>query len=128
MLAIGGESHNIAGKGHVQVKLLDGQIKQFKNDLYVPNICRNLLFVGCIVDQGYIINFNSIRVTIVTRKTEHILCNGTRMKGQGLYKLDFQPILEEICNIEKDDNKTELALLWHKRLGHMNFKDLHQLS
>jgi hypothetical protein len=50
------------------------------------------------------------------------------MKGQDLYKLDFQSIPEEICNIENDDNKIKLALLWHKRLGYMNFKDLHKFS
>jgi hypothetical protein len=51
MLAAGGESHNVVGKGHIQVKLSDGKIKQFKNVLYVAGIRRNLLSVGYIADQ-----------------------------------------------------------------------------
>jgi hypothetical protein len=42
ILAAGGESHTVAGKGTVHLKMSDGEIK-FKNVLYVPGTRRNLL-------------------------------------------------------------------------------------
>jgi hypothetical protein len=45
-----------------------------------------------------------------------------------LYKLNLQNPQNEIFNVEQDTKKLDLTLFWHRRLRHMNFRDLHNLS
>jgi transposase InsO family protein len=128
MTAAGGETHRVAGYGDILVKFHDGEIKNIKNVLYVPGIHRNLLSVGRIADQGYRVEFSSNRVTIWEKDTKDVLCHDSKMSGNGLYRLDIECInILEACTVEKDQNLQQV-LLWHKRLGHLNFETLHQLS
>ena len=84
--------------------------------------------MGRIVDQGYSIEFTSSKVTIRKRDTQAILCHGSRMSGKGLYNLDIDCISTlEACTVE-EDKSLQHAVLWHKRLGHVNFNTLHKMS
>jgi hypothetical protein len=53
---IGGHTHVICGKGDI-VLSHNGSIKLVHDILYVPNITKNLLFVGAIIDKGCMVIF-----------------------------------------------------------------------
>ena len=59
--------------------------------------------------------------------TREIILKGIRMRGKGLYKLASQSIEPlEVCSLEKQRDERR-ALLWHHRLGHLNFETLYQM-
>jgi hypothetical protein len=129
MTAAGGESHRIAGIGNVPMKLSNGEIKTMTNVLYVPGVRRNLLSVGCVTDDGYSVKFYRNKCLIKHRQTRIVVCKGSRLK-RGLYKLNFEPVtpIIESHTIETKARQLSKVLLWHRRLGHLNFDALHQLS
>jgi transposase InsO family protein len=129
MTAVGGESHKVVGIGHVPVKFSNGAIKTIKNVLYVPGIRRNLFSVGCLIDDGCSVKFYRSKCQVKDRTTQSIVCVGTRLK-KGLYKLDVETIntSSESYTLEHIEQELNKALLWHRRLGHLNFEALYQLS
>jgi hypothetical protein len=80
------------------------------------------------MDQGYNIEFLLNSCIIRELQTRAILGKGLKIQGKGLYQLNAHSISSsEICTIEQP-LEIEKTLLWHRRLGHLNFDALHKLS
>jgi hypothetical protein len=61
-------------------------------------------------------------------QTHTVLGKGHRIKNKGLYRLKFESLANvKICNSEHSYN-VKMALLWHRRLGHINFQNFHEKS
>jgi hypothetical protein len=128
MLTAGRDSHNVAGRGKVLLKISDGSIKSIKNVHYVPGIRRDLLSIGCFTKQGYLVEFIKNTCLIKDMKTRVTLFQRSRLGKKGLYKLRTKCLLNtEVCSLEEQKD-VEKAMLWHYRLGHLNFEALHKLS
>jgi transposase InsO family protein len=123
-----GKSHLVKGKGKVFVQLPDGEIKCIDNVLYVPGVHRNLLSIGCIENQGYTLEFVKSTCIIRDLNTRQIFAKAERLSNRGLYQLKAQSVLNTaICSFEQT-KAVQTALLWHRRLGHLNFDSLYRLS
>jgi hypothetical protein len=100
MIATRGEAHIIAGKGSVFIKFPNGEIKRINGVLYVLGIKRNLLSIGCIFDQGYIVKFINSICIIRDMQTHIIVGKGHMLEKRGLYRLQVESIANvEICNV-----------------------------
>jgi hypothetical protein len=61
-------------------------------------------------------------------QTHTILRKGHRIKKKGLYRLKVESLANvKICNIEHSYN-VKMVLLWHRKLGHINFQTFHEMS
>jgi signal peptidase I len=112
----------VHAKGNVDFITALGEIKRISNVLYIPSMKKSLLFVGTIIDRGYTILFDAKKCIVVNpRKPNSIVAHGNIIPKNGLYKL-------EVCvsNMNRSENKAmKEAKLWHRRMGHVNFKSLH---
>jgi hypothetical protein len=113
------------GKGNVNFTTHLGEIKAIFNVLYIPDMKKSLLFVGIIVDRSYIIFFDAKKCTMVNpKKPSSIVTHGNIVPKNGLYKLEVG-----VANLNINENKTmKEAKLWHRRMGHVNYKSLHQFN
>jgi hypothetical protein len=84
------------------VKFPNGEIKRINVVFYVPSIKQNLLSIGCISNQGYILEvIKSIHI-IRDMQTCTIVRKGHRLERRDLYKLQAKNIaIVEICNVEQ---------------------------
>lgn len=120
-------STDIEGKGSVSWTMsLDGVKKRVKLNeaLHVPKLRTNLLSVGKICDRGFKIVFEREKATVVDAKGG-IVMKADRDQG-GLYCVKTAPH-EMSANAEcykKSIKKLSLAEIWHRKLGHINYRDL----
>ena len=56
------------GKGNITVQTKGGTSKLIKDVLYVPSLSQNLLSVGQLVENGYMLTFDKDKCTIVDKK------------------------------------------------------------
>jgi hypothetical protein len=115
----------VHGKSYVDFTTPLGEIKTISNVFYTPSMKKKLLSIGTIVDRGYIIFFDAKKCTMVNlKKPNSIVVHGNIVPKNGLYRL-------EVCgaNLNRNENKTmKETKLWHRRMGHVNFKLLHHLN
>ncbi|KAM0017117.1 putative RNA-directed DNA polymerase [Helianthus debilis subsp. tardiflorus] len=121
----GGESGRITLKGTVQNGVLS-----FENVNYVPELKHNLLSISQICDRGNSVHF--------TKKGCHVLKPGivipeewflmTAERKGNAYVIDMNktPCEEITCLFSKISEHD--GLLWHRRLGHVNMKNLNRLA
>ncbi|CAM6100214.1 unnamed protein product [Calypogeia fissa] len=134
--AAGGAKLPVTGKGCIN---FSGN-KLVNHVLYVPSITRNLLSVGKFTDQGHNVVFTSRHCYVMdTSDPGKIFLKGSRDPSNLLYKLDsmddldgrFNPPLYECHKAETviaHCNDSDVINLWHKRIGHINYKRLHQMT
>lgn len=95
-----------------------------KNVYYADGLNQNLLSVAAMADHGYRVVFDSESADIID--SDNCAVARAVRKGQ-LYELKVEPTLdEENCVFSTNQNND--TLLWHRRLGHLNFRDLRYLS
>lgn len=85
------------------------------NTLHVPYLRSNLLSVGRITDNGYKVIFAKDSAAILNKKG-HIKLKAKRC---GLYY---------ICENLANESDIDLLTTWHNRLGHLNVRDLVEVS
>ena len=128
MLDVAGKAHPVVGKGNVFIQLHDGKIKCIDNVVYVPGVHYNLFSVGCIANQGYILEFVKSTYIIQNMDIRQIFAKAEKLGNCGLYQLKAQSVINiAICSLEQH-RAVKTALLWHRWLGHLNFDSLHKLS
>jgi transposase InsO family protein len=119
----------VRGKGIVKLKIhSDQNIGQLKlqNVLYVPEIQNNLLSVSKMTDWNIRVIFEKDKARAVNNKGEIVL----RAKKIGnLYVL--QNLISNL-HVTRDrvgmSCEKENSMVWHFRLGHLNFKDVKKLK
>lgn len=83
--------------------------------LHVPDLVKNLLSVNKIVEKGNSVLFKKSGCVIKNKTNDIVaLCK----PKNGTYKLNEA---EDICLLTKQNND---AMLWHRRLGHVNQQTL----
>lgn len=102
--------------------LTNGQIK-FTHVAYVNGLKYNLISVSQLCDAGFRVLFDIDQGTIFNINWEVVLV--APRKGN-VYALDMSVAPTEQCFYSKADEDTNW--LWHKRLSHLNFKNLNKLA
>lgn len=92
--------------------------------LYIPDLRTNLLSVGKICDKDLKVIFEKKKATIIDQDGNTIL--GVDRANNGLYCLEAKT-LESCANVtwnEEKSSKLRSTITWHRKMGHLNFKDL----
>ncbi|OAY61756.2 hypothetical protein MANES_01G103601v8 [Manihot esculenta] len=106
-----GERITARGKGTMSIESLSGQ-KLISEVLFVPDIDRNLLSVGQLLEKDYEVFFRKKCCTIIDPEGREVF--RIKMKGKS-FVLDM--LEQEQTFVAQRDNNT---MLWHKRLGHFH--------
>ena len=117
----------ITGKGTIKAGNID-----FENVRYVKELKFNLLSVSQICDKKYPVLFTEEECLILSPQFKLVDDNLVILKiprHNGVYSLDMKalhPAGRETCLIAKAT--LEEAHLWHRRLGHVNYKNINRLA
>ncbi|XP_020415606.1 uncharacterized protein LOC109948093 [Prunus persica] len=116
----GGHKSQVVGKGTVCIPGLP----ELKNVRFVEGLTSNLISVSQLCDDGIVeVRFSKHGCKIIGKGDNEIV-SVTRSRDN-CYCIDgVNDTKEVVCN--KVVNET--SVLWHQRLGHVNFRDLHKLS
>ena len=121
----GGQSHNVAGVGNVDIQLSSGSIKTISSVLYTPGITKNLLSVGTLADHNKTLIFRQNGCFVLDNDTLQIEIFAPRETTKGLYRLSgAHTTLGPAVHMLYPNSP---ATLWHKRLGHFHPKGLQRM-
>ena len=101
--------------------LNNGQV-EFKRVAFVNGLKYNLISVSQLCDDGYRVLFDIAQGTIFNKDWKVVMI--APRKGN-VYIMDMEPVAKEHCFYVKANEDTNW--LWHKRLSHLNFKNINKL-
>lgn len=111
------------GKGTVNIHISDS-VNKISDVLYIPGLATNLLSVSNLVKKGFDVLFTSKGASIIQsggcQVTGSVIATGSNHKG--IYRLDLSSS-QALYSSTK-----ESAMLWHRRLGHLNAKSMNILK
>ena len=78
------------GVGTIQIKMFDRMVRELKEVRYVPQLKRNLIFVGALESLGLVVSIKgvlkmtkgSMVVLKAVRRNNHYYLNGSTVAGQ----------------------------------------------
>ena len=82
-----GDQLLISGVGTITLSSVTGQSITLSNVYFVPKLSANLLSVGQLIDEGYLVNFSSSGCVIQGRQTGKVIATGS--KHGRLFLLDI---------------------------------------
>jgi len=90
----------------------------------VDGLRHNLLSISQFCDNGYDVMFEKNNCTVINKDDQSILFKGKRRNN--VYKINFSELTDQkvLCLLSMSDKKW----LWHKRLGHANWRLISKLS
>ncbi|GJS77316.1 retrovirus-related pol polyprotein from transposon TNT 1-94 [Tanacetum coccineum] len=106
----------VIGGGNISHDLI-----KITNVEYVSGLAFNLISVGQLCDDDYVVSFTKVDCSI--SKNDKMLARGHRKNGLYTCKLGDNS-KQQICLASIVDNST----LWHRRLGHANIRLVQNLS
>lgn len=117
-----GRKLNVMGIGDIDVQINNkqGTTITIKDVLLAPDLDRNFLSVSRATEKGMRAVFEEGAKRVLFMKDSKIIAEGVR--DNRLYKMNIRPA-EHSLNVAS----TETLELWHRRLGHVNFKTLKQM-
>lgn len=100
--------------------------------LYVPDLKNNLLSFSKLMDHGFTIRTDGESKTVQIWKNELLVCTGIKQNGVIVIQFKLNNDVSEqernlamnVTNVNADDD----LLIWHARMGHLNFKYLQDLT
>lgn len=111
------------GKGTVNMNI-SPKVSKISDVLYIPGLATNLLSVSKLNQNGFDVLFTSKGASIFPsggcQVTGNVIATGSCNKG--MYKLDVSSSTALLTTSK------ESAMLWHRRLGHINVKCLNILK
>ncbi|GKV51061.1 hypothetical protein SLEP1_g57737 [Rubroshorea leprosula] len=113
----------IEGKGTIAIRTKSSIEKLIHDVYYIPNLAHNLLSVGQLVENGYLVEFHDGLCEIKCSKSNMSLAKIPMAKNK-IFPLEISCLndLALVANV-KDDSK-----LWHMRYEHLHFNGLKLLS
>ncbi|KAH7864181.1 hypothetical protein Vadar_026696 [Vaccinium darrowii] len=116
---------DIAGEGTVVLKMTSGKTLTLNKVLFVPDIRKNLISGSLLSKHGFRMVFESDRVILTKKAGSYV---GKGYMADGLFKMNVMTVIPTI-------NKTnapvayviESSILWHGRLGHVNYESMRRL-
>ena len=112
-------AHPIAHTGNVPLSLQDGNVKYLADVLHVPNITKNLVSVGQMVEQGLQVRFNSDGLYVEEYKKDGKLVAQGKKMGR-MFTLDVNVPEINAVMFAQGSNVVADVEIWHKRIGHVN--------
>ena len=112
-----GTTLDVVGMGNVRILLPNGSVWLLEKVRHIPELRRNLIFVGQLDDEGHAILF--VGGTWKVTKGVRVLARG---KKTGTLYMTSSPR----DTIAVADTSTDTSL-WHHRLGHMSEKGMKML-
>ncbi|KAL2622484.1 hypothetical protein R1flu_002689 [Riccia fluitans] len=100
--------------------MFDGIIRTLNDVHFIPDMCKNLISLGMLVKKGY--KFNVERNVLCVMAGDKVILRGRHRRN--LYGLEGSTICSEA---HVTASQEEMALLWHRRLGHMSKKGMEVL-
>ncbi|KAG8473238.1 hypothetical protein CXB51_035235 [Gossypium anomalum] len=107
------------GRGNVVINTKSGN-KVISDVLFVPDIDQNLLSVGQLVEKGYSLAFKNGSCIVEDSYGQELV---TVAMTDRCFVLDVNQLEKKASA-----GATDLASLWHKRLGHVSYKSLGLLN
>ncbi|MCO5550467.1 hypothetical protein L7F22_003954 [Adiantum nelumboides] len=117
-------AHSIAHTGNVPLSLPDGNVKYLADVLYVPNITKNLVSVGQMVEQRLQVRLNVDGLYVVEeyKKNGKLIAQGKKV-GR-MFTLDVNiPEVNAIMFAHGSSVVADIEI-WHKKIGHANVQRL----
>ncbi|KAJ9547054.1 hypothetical protein OSB04_019597 [Centaurea solstitialis] len=121
-----GPSVTFGGNGKGQTRgygTLTNGVTTFKRVAYVEGLMHNLLSISQLCDKNHKVCFSKKKCKVKKRLKEVIL---TSVRKANIYILNMNTSTNNFCFVSRAS--TDTNWLWHKRLSHLNFKTLNQLS
>ncbi|GJU57974.1 retrovirus-related pol polyprotein from transposon TNT 1-94 [Tanacetum coccineum] len=113
----------IMGTTKVRVQMKDGSSFLLENMRYILELKRNLISLGTLDREGYIVKLQNGRVKVINGSL--MVLSGT-IKQNYMYSLDvWAESGEASVGIQE---KESIAQVWHKHLGHIIEVGLHELE
>jgi hypothetical protein len=112
-------AHPIAHIRNVPLAMQDGKMKYLSNVLHVPNIAKNLVSVGQMIEQGLQVRFNPDGYYVEDFKDKcRLVAKGKRV-GR-MFTLDVSVPEVEVAMFAQGAGVVVDMDIWHKRIGHVN--------
>jgi len=112
-------AHPIAHVGKVPLSMQDGKMKYLADVLHVPNITKNLVSVGQMVEQGLQVRFNPQGCFVEDFKDQcRLVAKGNR-NGR-MFTLDVSMPQVKAAMFAHGTGVIADIDIWHKRIGHVN--------
>ncbi|MCO5558544.1 hypothetical protein L7F22_012129 [Adiantum nelumboides] len=116
-------AHSIVHTGNMPLSLQDGNVKYLADVLHVPNITKNLVFVGQMVEQGLQVRFNADGLYVEEyKKNGKLIAQGKKVRR--MFTLDVNiPEVNAVMFVHGSSVVADIEI-WHKRSGHANMQRL----
>ncbi|BBG92676.1 multidrug resistance-associated protein 9, partial [Prunus dulcis] len=118
-----GQLVDVIGKGSLMVETKMGR-KYIKEVLLVSGLKENLLSVGQMMEHGYFLIFGDNKAEVYDDSSLSNLVARVHMKGNRSFPLKLQTDL----HVALTASINQSTLLWHRRMGHLNFQSLKLLQ
>nr|GEV51329.1 retrovirus-related Pol polyprotein from transposon TNT 1-94 [Tanacetum cinerariifolium] len=117
------EACAIMGIRKMRVQMKDGSSFVLENVRYIPELKRNLIFLGTLDREGYTVKLQNGRVKVVKG---FLMVLSRTMKENYVYSLDDWAESGE-ANVGIQE-KESLAQVWYECMGHISEEGLHELE
>lgn len=118
-----GNTLHVEGKGTVQFELSPGKFKFLHNIQYVPALDFNLISVGQLLSNGYLVIFDNAKCCITQKKTECVMVTISMTKNQ-MFPLDVSAMGSFVLAAREEDE----SWIWHLRYRHLHLNALRFLK
>ena len=109
--------------GSVRIKINDEFEWVLPNVRHVPDLKRNLISLGMLDDYGF--TWKGEKGALKVSKGSLVVMKG--MKDDSLYFLQGSTVIGMAATVVDSGNNPSVSL-WHKRLGHVSERGLHELE
>ncbi|MCO5553272.1 hypothetical protein L7F22_006793 [Adiantum nelumboides] len=116
-------AHPIMHTGNVPLSLQDGNVKYLADVLHVPNITKNLVFVGQMVEQGLHVRFNADGLYVEEyKKNGKLIAQGKKVDRISTLDVNIPEV--NVVMFAHGSGVVADIEIWHKRIGHANVQKL----
>lgn len=112
----------IEGKGSIRLICKNGETRVLHGVYYIPTLRSNIVSLGQLSEEGHRIVLNGEHLWIYDSCGRLLM--QVQRSGNRLYKIRLDEVHQQ-CLLTRSK---EEAWLWHKRLGHVNFKAIQLMS
>ena len=115
-----------AGIGKVILKMTSGEELTLNNVLHVPEIHKNLIAGSLMLKNGFKLVFDSEKF-VITKAGMYV---GRGYMTDGMFKVNTMTIVPKNSMNEKGESSVYIvdsSILWHGRLGHVNYGSLKRM-
>ena len=120
-------AHPIAHIGKVPLNMQDGKVKYLADVLHVPNITKNLVSVGQMIEQGLQVRFNPNGCFVEDFKNGCKLVTKGKRVGR-MFTLDVNMPEVKAAMFAQGAGVVADVDMWHKRIGHVNEQRLRSMQ